>query len=163
MRKAFVCVALCLMSLNTFAQKQVSLKAGTIVPLLSVKQVKAADVSEGETVDFRVARDIKVNDVCVIPQGALVKGRVSESRKSTVGGTKGKLIINISELILENGDPIYFTNSDVRIYGHNRTPVAVVTGFFTIFGFLIPGSKAVMPAGYETQATVAANTTVTVK
>ena len=163
MKKTFVYVALSLMSLATFAQKQVTVKAGTIVPLASINEVKARNVSEGETVDFRVARDISVDGVCAIPQGTLVKGRVSESRKSTVGGTKGKLIINISSLTLDNGDPIYFSNSDVRIYGHNRTPVAVVVGLFTLFGFLIPGSKAVMPAGYETQATVSANTVVTVK
>lgn len=163
MKKTFVCVALSLMSLATFAQKQVTVKAGTIVPLLSINQVKAKDVNEGETVDFRVARDLLVDGVCAIPQGTLVKGKVSESRKSTVGGTKGKLIINISSLTLENGDPLYFSNSDVRIYGHNRTPVAVVVGLFTGVGFLIPGSKAVMPAGYETQATVAANTNITVK
>jgi hypothetical protein len=38
-----------------------------------------------------------------------------------------------------------------------------VVGIFTLFGFLISGSKAVMPAGYEVQATVAANTTVSAK
>lgn len=93
----------------------------------------------------------------------MVKGKVTEALKSTVGGTKGKLIINISSLTLDNGEPLYFTNSEVRVYGHNRTPVAVVVGLFTGIGFLIPGSKAVMPAGYEVQATVASNTSITVK
>ncbi|MBQ6965642.1 MAG: hypothetical protein IJP82_08150 [Bacteroidaceae bacterium] len=71
-----------------------------------------------------------------------------------------KLVINIANLILPNGDPLYFSNTDVRVYGKNRTPVSVMVGLFTLFGFLIPGSKAVMPAGYEVQANVAANTTV---
>ena len=64
---------------------------------------------------------------------------------------------------MPNGNPLYFSNSDVRMYGHNRTPVAVVVGLFTGFGFLIPGSKAVLPANYEVQATVAANTDIVVE
>ena len=150
-------------SLAMFAQKNVTIKVGTIVLLISVNQVKAADVTEGQTVDFRVLQNVNVDGLCVIPQGTLVKGKVVEARKSTVGGTKGKLIISITNLTLDNGEPLYFTNTDVRVYGHNRTPVAVVVGLFTGFGFLIPGSKAVMPANYEVQATVATNATVTVK
>ena len=49
------------------AQKSVTVKAGTIVPLQSVKQVKAADVNEGETVDFRVITDIVVDNSIAIP------------------------------------------------------------------------------------------------
>lgn len=149
--------------LVTFAQKQVTIKAGTIVPLQSVNQVKAADVSEGQTVDFQVAQDVKVDGVCVIPHGTLVKGKVNEARKSTVAGTKGRLVINISRLNLPNGEPLFFSNTDVRVYGKNRTPLAVVTGIFIWPCLFIPGTKAVMPAGYEVQATVAANTVVTLK
>ena len=161
MKKVFFVVSLILASCNAMAQKQVTVKAGTIVPLASVEQVKAADVHEGQTVDFRVMRDIMADGVCAIPQGTIAKGKVTEACKSTVAGTKGKLVINIANLTLPNGDPLYFSNTDVRVYGKNRTPVSVVVGLFTLFGFLIPGSKAVMPAGYEVQATVAANTTIT--
>lgn len=160
MKKFFFAVSLALAYCNVMAQNQVTVKAGTIVPLASVEQVKAADVNEGQTVDFRVLRDIMVDGVCAVPQGTIAKGKVTEARKSTVAGTKGKLVINIANLILPNGDPLYFSNTDVRVYGKNRTPVSVVVGLFTLFGFLIPGSKAVMPAGYEVQANVAANTTV---
>ncbi len=160
MKKFFFVVSLILACCNAMAQKQVTVKAGTIVPLASVEQVKAADVNEGQTVDFRVMRDIMVDGVCAVPQGTIAKGKVTEACKSTVAGTKGKLVINIANLTLPNGDPLYFSNTDVRVYGKNRTPVSVVVGLFTLFGFLIPGSKAVMPAGYEVQATVAANTTI---
>lgn len=163
MKKEVLCLTMGIMSLTTFAQRQVTVKAGTIIPLMSVNQVKAADVQEGQTVDFRVAQDVTIDGVCAVHQGTLVKGKVSEARKSTVGGTKGKLIITINGMTLDNGDPLYFTNTEVRLYGHNRTPVAVVVGLFTGFGFLIPGSKAVMPAGYEVQATVSANTNIITK
>jgi hypothetical protein len=163
MNKVFFTVAIALASLGAMAQKQVTVKAGTIIPLAAIEQVKAADVQEGQMVDFRVMRDIMVDGVCAVSQGTIAKGKVVEARKSTVAGTKGRLVINIANLTLPNGDPLYFTNTDVRVYGKNRTPVSVVVGIFTLFGFLIPGSKAVMPAGYEVQATVAANTTVSAK
>ena len=163
MKKVFFILAMSVMSLTTFAQKQVVLKAGSIVPLQSVKQVKAADVEEGQTVDFQVIQDVNVDGVCAIPRGTLVNGKVSEARKSSIAGTKGRLVININNLILSDGEPVYFSNTDVRIYGKNRTPLAVVTGLFVWPCIFIPGTKAVMPAGYEVQATVAANTTITLK
>ena len=163
MKKVFLLFAMGVMSFSSFAQKQVTIKAGTIVPLQSVKQVKAADVSEGQTVDFQVVQDVNVDGVCAIPRGTLVKGKVAEARKSTVAGTKGRLVININSMNLPDGEPVFFSNTDVRVYGKNRTPLAVVTGLFVWPCIFIPGSKAVMPAGYEVQATVAANTTVTVK
>ena len=163
MKIKFLILAMGVMSLTSFAQKQVTIKAGTIIPLQSVNQVKAAGVEEGQMVDFQVVQDVKVDDVCVIPRGTLVKGKVSEARKSSLAGTKGRLVININSLNLPNGEPIFFSNTDVRIYGKNRTPLAVVTGLFVWPCIFIPGTKAVMPAGYEVQATVALNTTVTVK
>ena len=140
------------------AQKKVTLKAGTIVPLQAVKQIKAADVNEGETVDFRVIHNIKVDDEIVIPQGTIAKGVVSEAKKSSLAGTKGRLVININNIIHPTGEHIYFSNTSVRIYGQNRTPLSVVTALFVWPCIFIPGTKAVMPEGYEVQAVVASNT-----
>lgn len=98
--------------------------------------------------------------MCVIPSGTLVKGKVTEAKKSSLAGTKGRLSININSLNLTTGEPIYFSNTDVRIKGKNRTPLAVVTGLFIWPCIFIPGTKAVMPAGYEVQATVASNATI---
>ena len=145
------------------AQKSVTVKAGTIVPLQSVKQVKAADVNEGETVDFRVITDIVVDNSIAIPKGTIAKGVVNTAKKSSLAGTKGRLVININNLILPSGDHIYFSNTAARIYGKNRTPLAVVTALFVWPCIFIPGTKAVMPEGYEVQAVVAANTEVKIK
>ncbi|MBQ7869052.1 MAG: hypothetical protein IJ355_01775 [Prevotella sp.] len=143
--------------------KEVVVKAGTIVLLQSVNQVKAADVEEGQMVDFKVVQDVMVDEICVIPSGTLVKGKVTEAKKSSLVGTKGRLSINISYLNLPSGTPIYFSNTDVRIKGKNKTPLAVVTGLIIWPCLFIPGTKAVMPAGYEVQATIAANATINVK
>ncbi len=163
MKKFLMSIAAVILCSTAVAQKQVVLKAGRIVPLQAVNQVKAADVSEGQTVDFQVEQDVNVDGVCVIPRGTIVKGKVSEAKKSTIAGTKGRLIININRLNLPDGEPVFFSDTDVRIYGKNRTPLAVVTCLFIWPCIFIPGTKAVMPAGYEVQATVATNTTISVK
>lgn len=163
MKKLFLFLAVGMLSLTATAQKQVTLKAGTIIPLQSNKQVKAAGVEEGQMVDFSVIQDINVDGLCAIPKGTLVKGKVNEAKKSSLAGTKGRLYITINSLLLPNGDPLYFTNTDVRISGKNRTPLAVVLGCLVWPCIFIPGSKAVMPAGYEVQATVASNTIITVE
>lgn len=154
---AFAIVIIACLSAS-HAQKKVTLKAGTIVPLQAVKQIKAADVHEGETVDFRVIHNIKVNDEILIPQGTIAKGVVSEAKKSSLAGTKGRLVININNIIHPTGEYIYFSNTSVRIYGQNRTPLSVVTALFVWPCIFIPGTKAVMPEGYEVQAVVASNT-----
>lgn len=162
-KKLIISIVLAGFSIVSFAQKKVTIKAGTIIPLQSVKQVMAADVAEGQTVDFNVVQDVNIDGICAIARGTLVKGKVSEAKKSSLAGTKGKLVITINNLILPNGEPLYFTNTDVRIYGKNRTPLAVVLGILCWPCVFIPGSKAVMPAGYEIQATVATNTTFVVE
>jgi hypothetical protein len=63
-------------------------------------------------------------------------------------------------LVLPSGEQIYFSNTAARLYGKNRTPLAVVTALFVWPCIFIPGTKAVMPEGYEIQAVVAANTEI---
>ena len=100
MKKMILGYVLAMFSLVSFGQQKVTIKAGTIIPLQSSKQVQAADVTEGQTVDFNVVQDVMVDGVCVVPRGTLVKGKVAEARKSTVAGTKGRLVITINNLIL---------------------------------------------------------------
>lgn len=152
-----------LASTFALAQQKVIIKAGTPIPVQSEKSVKAADVHEGETINFRVTTDIKADGVTIIERGSIVKGKVTEAKKSTIAGTKGRLVINLTSMNLTNGDPLYFTDSTVRIYGKNRTPVAVATACIVWPCIFICGTKAEMPAGYETTAIVANNTEISVK
>ena len=66
MKKYLIIILFSILATSSFAQNKVTLKAGTIIPLQSVNQVKAADVNEGEMVDFRVVNDITVDNHVVI-------------------------------------------------------------------------------------------------
>ncbi len=163
MKKLLLCLGLCLMSLATFAQKEVTVKAGTLVPLQITNPTKAADVSVGQKVAFRVSRDINVDGVTAIPYGTIVNGTVYQAKRSSWWGTKGRLGIKITELYGPNGEMVPLTNGDVYVTGKNRTTLSVLLFcFVTIPACFICGSKAEIPAGYEIQANVAANTLVKV-
>lgn len=163
MKKVFLIAVLAMVSVGTMiAQQKVTIKAGTIVPMHSVNSVNAADVNEGQAVDFVVTNDVKVGDLVAIAKGTLVKGIVNEASKSTLAGTKGKLKISVTNLVLPSGDQIYFSNTNINISGKNRTPLAVVTALFFWPCIFIPGTRAQMPAGYEYQATVSSTSEVTI-
>lgn len=163
MKKLLLSLVLCLMSMATFAQKEVTVKAGTLVPLQVVNPTKAADVSVGQKVAFRVSRDINVDGITAIPYGTTVNGTVYEAKKSSWWGTKGRLGIKISEMYGPNGEMIPLANGDVYVTGKNRTTLSVLLFcFVTVPACFICGSKAEIPAGYEVQANVAANTLVKV-
>lgn len=163
MKKLFVCLFLCILSVATFAQKEVTIKAGTMVPLQIVNPTKAVDVQKGQKVAFRVSRDINVKGVTAIPYGTFVNGSVYETKKSSWWGTKGRLGIKLDEIVMPNGEIIPLINGNVYVTGENRTTLSVV--LFALFVWpacFICGSKAEIPAGYEIQANVASNTMVKV-
>jgi hypothetical protein len=54
---------------GSFAQ-EVTLKAGTLIPLQIANSVKAADIEKAQKVLFKVSRDINIGGVTTIPYGA---------------------------------------------------------------------------------------------
>lgn len=150
------------MPFTTDAQtKTVVLKTGTQVELKSVKTVMAREVEIGDNVKFEVVSDVKRSGDLLIPAGTMADGVVTEAKKSSLAGTKGKLRIDIKSLTLSDGTKVPLTGT-VRLSGKNRTPLAVITGVFIWPCIFIPGTKAVLTEGYNATATVLSNTEVTV-
>lgn len=164
MRKVLFCAAMCMIALSGFAQKEVVLKSGTIIPLKSSNTIAAADVKVGDKVSFRVSREITVDGSTVIPYGTMASGRVSLAKKSSWWGTKGRLTIDINELAMSDGTTIPLENGTVKIQGKNRTTLSVILFcLVTILACFITGSKAEMQAGYEIQTNVAKDTKIKVQ
>ncbi|WP_455541364.1 hypothetical protein [Prevotella fusca] len=164
MRKFLFTLVMGLTCMSVFAQKEITVKAGTIVPLRATNTVAAAKVKVGEKVLFTVARDINIAGVTAIPYGTSVSGVVTLAKKSSWWGTKGRLTLNITELVMPNGTVIPLQNGIVQIQGKNRTALSVTLFALVVWpACFICGSKAEIPAGYEIQANVAANTTFTVE
>lgn len=164
MKKILFLLMITLACITSKAQEkqEIVIKAGTIVPLEAISNVKASQVHEGQNIDFKVSRDILINKTVAIPAGTIAKGVVSEAKRSAWFGTKGRLGIKVRFLTLPSGDIVNFTSSEVYITGKNRTPLSVV--IFCCTCVPLPcGSKAEMKMGYEFDATVANNTTVSIE
>lgn len=126
--------------------------------------VAAANVNVGDKVLFTVARDINIGGVTAIPYGTSVSGVVTLAKKSSWWGTKGRLGLNITELVMLNGTVIPLQNGIVQIQGKNRTALSVGLFIFVAWpACFICGSKAEMQAGYEIQTNVATNTTLVIE
>lgn len=150
------------LSYNAFSQSHVSVvKAGTVVNLQSINTLYARDAEIGDNVKFRVTADVKSGNEVLIPAGTMANGIVSLAKRSSIAGTKGRLSIDLKSLTLSDGTQIPLTGT-VRVAGKNRTPLAVITGIFIWPCIFIPGTKAVLTEGYDTTATVIANTEITV-
>ena len=96
----------------------------------------------GDDVKFTVLSDVKRGGVVLIPAGTIANGVVSEAKKSSLAGTKGRLSVDFRSLTLADG---------------TNVPLFVWPCIF------IPGTKAVLPEGYNATATVIANTEVPVE
>lgn len=162
MKKAIIsCLFLCCSFLFAHAEKLI-LKTGTLVDLESAQTVYARDAQEGDLVNFRVIADVKVDGKIVVPIGTMAEARVTNARKSTIAGTKGRLSMNITNLIMADGTKIPLSGN-CRVSGKNLTPLAVVTALFVWPCIFIPGTKAVLPEGYRATATIFNNTEVEIK
>lgn len=160
MKKFFILTVFAsMLAFGTANAQELTVKAGTVVPLESIASVRGAKAHVGQTVDFKVSRDVKVDGKVAIPMGCIAKGVVYEAKRSSCFGTKGRLGIKVRYVTLPSGDIVNFTSSDIYITGKNRTPGSVVVFCLTLLPFPC-GSKAEMPIGYEYDATVASNTTI---
>ena len=163
MKKLFVLLTVSMMAMTAIAQKEVTVKAGTIVPLQVVNATKAADLKKGQKFAFRVSRDINVEGVTAIPYGTVVNGIVEKAKKNSWWGIPGKLEITTNEIVMPNGEVIPIENGHVKVKGKNRIALSVC--LFAVAAWpccFIHGKKAELPAGYEIQATIAQNTQVKV-
>lgn len=159
LKKTLACVFALVVTLSSSYAQGLTLRAGTPVRLLATKTVYARDVEVGSEVSFKTAVDLVVGDKVILPAGSPVMGIVTEAKKSTIAGTKGRLKIKINSLPLPSGVSIFLDHEEA-FYGTNRTPIAVIAALFVLPGILIPGSKAYMPEGYTTTALVVQNTPV---
>lgn len=133
------------------------IKAGTVVNLEPVSTVLAREVDAGAVVKFRVKTDVKQQGEVLVPAGTMADGVVTEAKKSSIAGTKGRLTVDFRNLTLEDGTVVPLTGT-ARAVGKNRTPLAVTLCVFVWPCIFIPGTKAMLVEGQDFTATVAANT-----
>src|SRR5437660_3437727 len=90
-------------------QPPVVVAAGTVIPVTLTSRINTKNAKDGDGVYGKTTSPITVNNKIVIPEGAFVRGKVTEVRRP--GRVKGKaeLTLNFQTLVLPSGItvPIY--------------------------------------------------------
>lgn len=126
----------------------VTLKAGTMIPLQTLTTLSSATLQTGQTVTFTVAQDIKVGGKVVIERGASATGTVVSAQHRRMIGLPGKFTVQIQTVQAVDGTNVFLTNSDVNAEGKSKMVTSLIlTGVLCWLFALMKGEDAVAPAG----------------
>ena len=113
-------------------------------------------VSVGQTIDFRVKYDVKVDDKTLIAAGSIAKGQVIRAQKAKGLGKEGFIEIQIKSVTAADGQEVFLTGGNVYQEGEDKQTLAIVLGIFVCILLLaIKGKDAQVPAGYQITSSVA--------
>jgi hypothetical protein len=141
---------------------EVILTAGTPIPLELATTITSKSVASGTIIDFRVLSDVKVDGKIVVPAGSLAKGQVSRVKKNSMFGGAGELDVAVKSVTAVDGTNIFLSASSLSDEGDSKVVISVVLFVFCLFGFLIKGGSAEIPAGTQCTATVGSNTSIAI-
>ena len=78
----------------------------TPVRLRLTRNLSSADAKTGDTVDFEVLEDVKIDDVLLIPRGNTAIATITEAEHKKRMARGGKLNVNIDYVRISNGEKI---------------------------------------------------------
>lgn len=152
-----------------YVSQSVTIPAGTIIPMHNLDELSSKVVTEGETVRFAVADDVKVDDVIAIPKGMETDAVITNARKAGRFGRDGKIEITYDTVRASDGTPVSLTVGEKTKEEYKRTAGAVgasaagavILGPVGLVGGLFVNGKDVdFPAGTEMYAETSEDTNV---
>ncbi|MDR1810590.1 MAG: hypothetical protein LBR34_09370 [Prevotella sp.] len=143
--------------------ERVILNAGTLVPLELLSTISSSNASSGNVIDFRVLNNVAVNGKTVIQAGSIAKGQITKIKKSGLFGQEGALEINVRSVTAVDGTNVYLSAANLSNEGDNKLALSLIVCLLCLFGFLIKGGNAEIPAGTTCYATVGSNVEINVQ
>ncbi|GAC1377054.1 MAG: hypothetical protein NVS3B25_02630 [Hymenobacter sp.] len=145
---------------NVQAQKPAVLKAGTLVVLETTTVLTSKDAQVGQSVGMRVKYDVMADGRTVIKAGAPGSGQVTAAEHRKGMGKEGSLAIKPSVVQAVDGQMVPLTGAGTSSAGSGSTGSAIALAVVVSPLFLLhKGKEASIPAGYELQGNVGAETT----
>lgn len=134
------------------AAGDITLPDGTELTVVTTEELSSKTAVEGDPINFKVDEDVKINGKTVIAKGALVKGEVSNSKKSGRMGKGGQLSIRILSTESVDGQKVKLRASKGK-EGDDKTGTTVaLVVLFGPLGFLKKGKDAKIKAGTRIKA-----------
>lgn len=142
-------------------QPQLILHDATPVRLRLSRNLSSADTTVGETADFEVLDDVKIDDVLVVARGATAIATVTQAQHKKRMARGGKLDINIDYVRLVNGDKVALRAvKETSGGGHTGAMAGAMVATSIVFFPAAPfflfmhGKDTVIPKGTEITAYV---------
>jgi hypothetical protein len=143
--------------------EEVTLNAGTMVPLETMGIITSETILVGQSLDFKVSRDVKADGIVVIPAGSIARGQVMRAQHAKGLGKAGYIEVQIKSVTAVDGTDIYLAGGNLFQEGEDKQTLAIVLGVFVCILFLtLKGKDAMIPPGYGVVANVGANTVIAV-
>lgn len=147
-----IVVLLTMVSSLSFAS-DVTIKAGTPIPVKLEEAISSETATAGQTVRFTVTRNVSVDGTVVIKAGSPVVGEITYSQKTGSLGKEGKVFLVLQHAVAVDGTRVPL---DASLSQSGDEQVALS---YMICPF-IKGTSSMIPAGTETKAYVEYDTKI---
>ena len=133
-------------------QAQLTIPDGTELTVITTEEISSKTATEGDPLTFKVDEDVMVDGKVVIAKGTLVKGEVSNAKKSGRMGKAGTLGIRILSTETVDNQKIKLRASKGK-EGDDKTGTTVaLVVLFGPLGFLKKGKDAKIKEGTKIKA-----------
>jgi hypothetical protein len=126
-----------------FENKIVTLPASTVIPLEFLDTLSSETSKEGDVFNARIATDVVVDGMVVIPMGTPVDGRVTQAADSKRIGGRAKLGLEFQRATMPSGEevPIYahFADAAKSQTGKDAATIGGATAGGAILGNVLGG------------------------
>jgi len=144
--------ALALSPQSGAAASEVVIPDGTELTVITTEEISSKTATEGDPLTFKVDEDVVVGGKVVIARGSLVKGEISNAKKSGRMGKAGTLSIRILSTVTVDDQKVKLRASKGK-EGDDKTGTTVaLVVLFGPLGFLKKGKDAKIKEGTRIKA-----------
>lgn len=157
-------ISMLTMSFSSKSVEQVKLASGTVIAVENSTEINSANLIAGQTLDFFVVDDVKVNGKTVVRRGARAKAQVTRVNKAKGLGKEGSVEVEIKTVEAVDGTEVRLTNTKVYEEGEDKQTAAILLGVLVCILFLTKkGKDAVIPPGFSVDGRVAQDVQISVE
>jgi hypothetical protein len=165
MKARAICLVL-LLPFSCFASPQIVqprfvLEDGTPVKLVLAETISSANQHKGNLVLFKVAEDVSIGEVVVIPKGANAWGTITAVKPKRKLGRPGNLEVSIDRVRLADGEKVSLTEVQGESGDSHQARMATGIALTGVFAWpaaplflLVHGKDVTMSRGTTTMAFV---------
>lgn len=132
---------------TTPSDKFIVIPDGTEIAAVTTEAISSKTAHEDDAITFKVDEDVVINGETVIAKGAILKGVVTNAKKSGYFGKGGQLNIRVESTTTVDGQKIKVRASKGKEGGDKTGTTVALVILFGPLGFLKKGKNAEIKEG----------------